>query len=589
MTADPVAVETLLEWAQEHVRSCLHGTLKYQRVAYLYIARFQDRHHQSHPGRCFLESLDRTDFLRQWLQQVTAQAYSRHTVRIWLFTVQRFTAWLLHLGRIQHDVLAYVTVSEVLDGRIPELWLRHNLQPDIARFKVGGKKDRREIEHDTAVWAAHSWNLHLNQRRAHLDSFPDFDEALLLEWMAMLARQAPSVRRAVDCTTGLERFLDYLAEGRRLSVHPVRQLRQRYDSRPAVFRVLRESDATSLPDIQRILEPLRKTAFFKSGLGGWMQAYLQHRLGRGKKIAGPRSRLHILDGVLRRHGIEQADHITAGALEDFLGENAASTSTRNNRLATYRGFVRFLQIRGQPTSCTGHEWELLPEPRDFRPHIFSLQELGRLLQWIQARSEVSPHPLHWRTAETVIYLLYACGMRLREPLMLRLRDVDLEARTFFIACTKFYKQRWVPFGLGAARRLAAYLDLRGQMWPNRNAADEPLFLNGHGRAFSDYGVWRVFRDAVAALEIQSRGTRPPRLHDLRHSCAVHRLYKWYADGADVQNKLPLLSTYLGHAKICSTQNYLHLTEDLLRQAGRGFQATLDQVLGGWGDHHDPAP
>ena len=64
----------------------------------------------------------------------------------------------------------------------------------------------------------------------------------------------------------------------------------------------------------------------------------------------------------------------------------------------------------------------------------------------------------------------------------------------------------------------------------------------------------------------------PRLHDLRHSFAVHRLVAWYRQGADVQLLLPKLSTYLGHIHLAETQHYLTMTPDLLCEAGRRFES-----------------
>jgi len=66
--------------------------------------------------------------------------------------------------------------------------------------------------------------------------------------------------------------------------------------------------------------------------------------------------------------------------------------------------------------------------------------------------------------------------------------------------------------------------------------------------------------------------RGPRLHDLRHSFAVHRLLAWYRDGGDVQARLPLLSTYLGHVCLISTQVYLNITAKLLQEAASRFHA-----------------
>jgi integrase/recombinase XerD len=64
---------------------------------------------------------------------------------------------------------------------------------------------------------------------------------------------------------------------------------------------------------------------------------------------------------------------------------------------------------------------------------------------------------------------------------------------------------------------------------------------------------------------------PGRLHDLRHTFAVHRLLAWYREGADVQRWLPHLSTYLGHARISSTQRYLTMIPELLEQASQRFE------------------
>ena len=63
----------------------------------------------------------------------------------------------------------------------------------------------------------------------------------------------------------------------------------------------------------------------------------------------------------------------------------------------------------------------------------------------------------------------------------------------------------------------------------------------------------------------------PRIHDLRHTFAVHRVTEWYRQGADVQKLLPALSTYLGHVSLESTQRYLTITPELLQQANNRFE------------------
>jgi len=74
--------------------------------------------------------------------------------------------------------------------------------------------------------------------------------------------------------------------------------------------------------------------------------------------------------------------------------------------------------------------------------------------------------------------------------------------------------------------------------------------------------------------------RQPRLHDLRHTAAVHRLIAWYRQGADLQYLLPRPATYLGHKDLSGTQHYLTLTPPLLLEASKRFE----RYVGGC--HHD---
>jgi integrase len=79
------------------------------------------------------------------------------------------------------------------------------------------------------------------------------------------------------------------------------------------------------------------------------------------------------------------------------------------------------------------------------------------------------------------------------------------------------------------------------------------------------------RRRAGVLRVNSRIRQQPRLHDLRHAHAVHRLVSWYRTGADVQRLLPQLSTYLGHGSVVATQRYLTLTVELLEEASARFE------------------
>ena len=106
----------------------------------------------------------------------------------------------------------------------------------------------------------------------------------------------------------------------------------------------------------------------------------------------------------------------------------------------------------------------------------------------------------------------------------------------------------------------------------RRATTHPFFVTKLGARIPIRLLQRAFRRLRAQAGVRREGGArcQPRLHDLRHAAAVHRLTAWYREGKDVQRLLPLLSTYLGHVDIASTQLYLTMTPELLHEASKRF-------------------
>ena len=175
------------------------------------------------------------------------------------------------------------------------------------------------------------------------------------------------------------------------------------------------------------------------------------------------------------------------------------------------------------------------------------------------------------TFRTLLLLLYGAGLRFSEATGLTLADVDLAEAVLTIRATKFYKSRLVPIGPQLATVLANYMPLRPR---GGLAQGEAAFLlaNRDGTRLASSTVQAAF-DAlrrIAGVHGAAGGRQIPRLHDLRHSFAVHSLTAWYRQGADVQRLLPVLSTYLGHADLEGTKVYLSMTPELLQQASLRF-------------------
>lgn len=201
------------------------------------------------------------------------------------------------------------------------------------------------------------------------------------------------------------------------------------------------------------------------------------------------------------------------------------------------------------------------QPRE--PNVFTAAQVLALLA---ATDTLSPRfkALTWRT---LIGLLAATGLRPGEACHLSVDDVDLKAGVLQILDTKFGKSRLVFIHPTTATVLADYLQLRKDAVGTTARACPALFVNSRHGALDPNRLGATFTRVVAAAGISTTpGHRPPRLHDLRHTFTVGTILGWYRDGHDVQARLPLLSTWLGHVDPASTYWYLHAVPELLAHA-----------------------
>ena len=237
-----------------------------------------------------------------------------------------------------------------------------------------------------------------------------------------------------------------------------------------------------------------------------------------------------------------------------------------NKLSCLRGLFRYAVSRGYAT--TAPLPTIMPKrPPAFVPYIYTREEIRRLLQAIapppRGRSLVEP-----ATLRTMILVYYGAGLRRGEAINLTRADVDLSEAVLTIRNTKFGKTRLVPVGPQLTRILVEYDRAR----PKGRPADAPFFATVKGdRLYAELvdSNFRVAHDRAGICRTDTR--QQPRIHDLRHAFAVHRLTSWYQQGADVQRLLHHLSVYLGHVHLQDTQVYLSMTPELLREASQRFE------------------
>jgi site-specific recombinase XerD len=295
----------------------------------------------------------------------------------------------------------------------------------------------------------------------------------------------------------------------------------------------------------------------------------------------------ILRSFARTIGNIPLNSIGPQATQAFCRGTGPPTRWWERKHQALRGFFAYLVSRGhivvsplpEPAPCI---------PRLFQAYIYSRNELQRIFD-ATAILKNSRSPLQHTTFRTLLLTIYGAGLRPSEALRLRCCDIDLYERLLTIWDTKFFNSRLVPFGTALSVALGAYHRARQQL-PMPAGVHSAFFASPMGAAITLSRLEKVFARLRTHAGVQGLpGTRwQPRLHDMRHAFAVHRLVAWYREGADVQACLPLLSTYLGHVNPTGTQAYLTMTPELLAEASKRFEryAAVNQQE----DHHAcPAP
>ena len=196
-------------------------------------------------------------------------------------------------------------------------------------------------------------------------------------------------------------------------------------------------------------------------------------------------------------------------------------------------------------------------PSNFTPYIFTDEELASFFS--ACDNTKTPNLVRKDVVSLIFRMIYSCGLRASEALTLTVRDVDLVQGTIFIKDSKFGKERLLPVHDNLLKRMKIYhsnvLVLCGP--------DAPFFPNGRNGSYTTSGLYSIFRERLLAAEISHGGKgNGPRVHDLRHTFAVHSLRKAVKNGEDINSMLKYLSVYLGHSGVISSENYLRLTADV---------------------------
>jgi integrase len=269
--------------------------------------------------------------------------------------------------------------------------------------------------------------------------------------------------------------------------------------------------------------------------------------------------------------------VTVAAALDWARLPAAPTDGGSNwwayRLSAVRAFATYLHALDPVHEVPAAD--LLPQrPLRASPYLYSDAEIATLI----AATSTLRTPLRQATFATLVGLLAVTGLRVGEAIALDRGDLNLPDQNnatglLLVRHGKFGKTRELALHPSTVQALHDYQRIRDRLAPPTGTA--AVFVSTVGTRLLYCNIHHAFHRLVrqAGLTPRSASCRP-RIHDLRHSFAVHAMLDAYTHGQDGQARLSLLSTWLGHVHPASTYWYLSASPELMAVAGQRLEDYL---------------
>uniref|UniRef100_UPI0040570D6A tyrosine-type recombinase/integrase n=1 Tax=Candidatus Electrothrix sp. TaxID=2170559 RepID=UPI0040570D6A len=305
---------------------------------------------------------------------------------------------------------------------------------------------------------------------------------------------------------------------------------------------------------------------FKSFLAPQMEQYGEYRQSLGY-TATAITWLRLLDRYLVMENVTTLKVLTPLFFIKMRTDLAIDQNTINQVIDGLRGFFQYL-VRIK--FCQANPLTGVPrfKRNNIIPFIFSEHETEQLLEaaWQQVRRENKQSFLGDMSCCMALQLLARCGLRISEPLRLKVNDFRFDERTIYIRKTKFRKDRLIPIPMDVANYVSDYLQLRKTLLPADNQNPYLLACNPtkglHAQRIRNY--FHQARKEIGLTQtkqvIGNTNISAPTPHSLRHSFAVNTLRRVKERGDSPQNALPVLAVYMGHRMYSYTVYYLKLTD-----------------------------
>lgn len=301
---------------------------------------------------------------------------------------------------------------------------------------------------------------------------------------------------------------------------------------------------------------MNNLVLFQSIISDQLQCYVDEKKAIGYKFIKGAAMLKRFDKFVQSWGLEDISLPKELVLDWTKRTRNETVSNQCHRISLLRGLAEYMKRIGYPAYIYPRGMVTVSR-YSYIPYIFSEQEMKLVLKMCDEFPEEQSSPNRHFVLQLLVRMLYGCGLRISEALNLTIDDVDLKNGTLAIRDTKFGKERIIPMGNSLVDRCQSYV-MRVHMG---HKGFHPFYPSPRGCHYSSSTIYKLFRRIIWQSGISHSG-KGPRLHDIRHTFAVHCLKKWVLEGRDLTNSLPYLSAYLGHEDMRGSQRYLRLTSDI---------------------------
>jgi len=316
---------------------------------------------------------------------------------------------------------------------------------------------------------------------------------------------------------------------------------------------------------------------FDGAYGDLCRKYIDYKKGLGFKSGDSVCLLvRAMDRFFIKYDIDSATpFLTRDMVEDYVAYRGQEASrTQHTRMCLIRQFAIFVN------QAFGYDFYVYPlndfikVKTNFVPYILTHDEVRRLMEIIDHIPESPRYPQYHIIYPMLFRLLYGCGARINEALSLLMGDINLDSGLIHIKDSKSGCERLLPM----SESLTGYSRYYAQRMGFGGDYKGFFFPSYYGGEKCSTPVYCQFKKFMKQAGICRPDGTPPRLHDLRHVFSVHSLEKMVTEGMDIYCSLPILSAYLGHRGIESTEKYLRLTEEAFGQITNPMKEIYQGVI-----------